>query len=269
MIRLYKDEVSGGGGCPGMYVVEDGSFVVVGQQVPTIEIADLLPGEAAVRVPEEVPLGAVEEYLGRPVRRDVTAITPFSPAWDAMLVDFEHTAFRLEVLQHYAVGYEDSPLERFLAGEPRPAEPVLDDWHELVRAATAAGKRMQRVHVVIEPLTPYLQYELTWAYADNIEAGEDILVLPVSAGQWPAGLPRHDFWLYDSSRVGVLHYDPEGHLYRAELVRDPAEVVRHAAWRDIALHHAIPWDAYIDRFPDLRARLTREREKAGHLPARA
>jgi Family of unknown function (DUF6879) len=269
MHRLYKDEASGGGGCPGIYLDSDGSFVIVGQPASTAGITDLLPGEAAVRVPEEVPLGGVEEYLGRPVRRDATSIQPFSPAWDAMLADFEHTAFRLEVLQHYAVGYEDSPLERFLAGEPRPSAPVLDDWNALVRTATAASKRMQRVHVVIEPLTPYLRYELTWAYADNIEAGEDIRILPVREGEWPAGLPRHDFWLYDSSRVGVLHYDPEGHLYRAELVRDPAEVIRHVAWRDLALHHAIPWDVYMVRFPGLRARLKREREKAGQLPTRA
>jgi hypothetical protein len=269
MRRLYKDEVSGGGGCPGMYVAEDGSFVVVGQQVPTTEVSDLLPGEAAVRVPEEVPLGAVEEYIGRPVRRDATPIVPFSSAWEAMLADFEHSAFRLETLQHYAVGYEDSPLERFLAGEPRPASPVLDDWNDLVSAARQAHKRMQRVHVVIEPLSPYLQYELTWAYADNVAAGEDIRILAVREGEWPAGLPRHDFWLYDSNRVGVLHYDPDGRLYRAEIVRDPAEVVRHAAWRDVALHYAIPWNTYLDRSPGLRARLTRQREKAGNLPAGA
>ena len=268
MHMIYKDEVSGGGGCPSVYAA-DGAFVVVGDQVATTGIANLLPGERAVRIPEEVLLGAAEEHIGRPVRRDAIPITPFSPAWDDMLADFEYTAFRLETLQHYAVGYEDSPLERFLAGEPRPPAPVLDDWNDLVRTATTAGKRMQRVHVVIEPLTDYLRYELTWAYADNVEAGEDIHILAVREGEWPAGVPRHDFWLYDSSRVGVLHYDPEGHLFRAELVRDPAEVVRHAAWRDIALHHAIPWSVYLDRFPSLRARLQKEREKAGHLPARA
>jgi hypothetical protein len=268
MRMVYKDEVSGGGGCPSVYA-ESGSFIVVGDQVKTAGIDNVLPGETAVRVPEEVLVGAVEEHTGRLVRGDATPITPFSSAWDEMLADFEHTAFRLEVLQHYAVGYEDSPLERFLAGEPRPPAPVLDDWNELVRAASAAGKRMQRVHVVVEPLTPYLRYELTWAYADNVAAGEDIRIIPVREGEWPAGLPRHDFWLYDSSRVGVLHYDPEGRLYRAELVRNPAEVVRHAVWRDIALHQAIPWDAYMDRFPGLRARLRMEMQGAGNLPASA
>src|SRR6266498_5524921 len=117
MHMIYKDEVSGGGGCPSVYAA-DGAFVVVGDQVATTGIANLLPGERAVRIPEEVLLGAAEEHVGRPVRRDATAIEPLTAEWDALLRGFEHSAFRLEVLQHYAMPYEDASLRRFLAGEP-------------------------------------------------------------------------------------------------------------------------------------------------------
>jgi hypothetical protein len=64
--RLYKDEVSGGGGCPSVYAEDGaGAFVVVGDQVgqdPAVAVGltDLLPGEVAVRIPEEVLLGAAE-----------------------------------------------------------------------------------------------------------------------------------------------------------------------------------------------------------------
>jgi len=273
--RLYKCNTSGGGGCPSVYA-EDGSFLVVGDRadqdpVVAAQLTDLLPGEVAARVPEEVLLGAVEEHLGRPVRRDATSIKPFSAEWDQMLRGFDHTMFRLEVCQSYAVPYEDESFRRFLDGQDLVQDAGMAEWLELVRAARAAGKRMERVHVVAEPHTDYMRYELTWWYAANVAAGEDIRIIPVQKGQWPAGLPKHDFWLYDSNRVAVLHYDPAGHLYRVEMVRDPVEVVRHTAWRDVAMHQAIPWAEYLSRYPELQARLGRERKEEvdQNVPARA
>jgi hypothetical protein len=187
-----------------------------------------------------------------------------------MLCGFDHTAFRLEVCQSYSMPYEDESFRRFLDGQNLAEDASIEEWLGIVRAARAAGKRMERVHVVVEPLSDYLRYELAWWYAANVAAGEDIRIIPTRKGEWPVGLPKHDFWLYDSNRVAVLHYDPAGHLYRVELVRDPVEVVRHNAWRDVALHQAIPWAEYLDRHPDLQARLARRRkEEVGDLPASA
>jgi hypothetical protein len=43
------------------------------------------------------------------------------------------------------------------------------------------------------------------------------------------------------------------------------EVVRHNAWRDVAMHQAIPWSEYLSKYPDLQARLRREwKEEVGH-----
>ena len=45
---------------------------------------------------------------------------------------------------------------------------------------------MQRVHVVTEPLSDYIRFELT-GYAPNVEAGEDVRVISVREGEpWPA-----------------------------------------------------------------------------------
>jgi len=40
------------------------------------------------------------------------------------------------------------------------------------------GKVFQRVHVVCEPLTDYLRYELGWSYPPNVEAGEEARCCP-------------------------------------------------------------------------------------------
>ncbi len=60
------------------------------------------------------------------------------------------------------------------------------EWITLVRDRTAAGCTMQRVHVVKEPITDYLRFELTWGYQPNVDAGEDIGIVPVPPGNpWP------------------------------------------------------------------------------------
>jgi hypothetical protein len=179
--------------------------------------------------------------------------------FDKLFERIERTAFRLETLQRYAVPYEDELVRRFLAGEARPAE--FDEkyqwWRSLLRDASASGKRVQRVHVVAEPLCDYMRFELTWAYAGNTHAGEDIGIIPVRSGEWPTDLPGHgyDFWLFDASLLAVLQYDHEGRLFAVDLVDDPARILEANAWRDAALRRAIPYEEYIDRHKDLTMRL--------------
>jgi Domain of unknown function (DUF397) len=74
---------------------------------------------------------------------------------------FKHSAYRLELLDEY-----DSPktrlrVARFLAGQPDDAE-VRAYWDRVVGEARRAGKTMQRVHVITEPLTDYLRFELAF-----------------------------------------------------------------------------------------------------------
>ena len=56
-------------------------------------------------------------------------------------------------------------------------------------------------------------------------------------------LPDEDFWLLDSSRVLIVHFDDDV-LLGAEMVTDPAEVNRRDYLRDAAWHYAIPLDQY-------------------------
>ena len=65
-------------------------------------------------------------------------------------------------------------------------------------------------------------------------------------GRWP-GLPRHDYWLFDSSDLWVMEYADDGTFRWIEHVDDPGMIVRHAYWRDAALHQAIPYREYMKR----------------------
>jgi hypothetical protein len=176
--------------------------------------------------------------------------------FDRLFEHFEHTAFRLETLQHYTVPSEEKLLYSFLSGDPKPAE--LDQryawWHQLIAEAVSNGKRMERVHVVVEPLSDYMRFELLWGYLGNVTAGERIGVIPVEGDKWPRELPGygHDYWLLDSRILAALHYDHEGRFVAVDLIDNPAQIVQANAWRDAALHRSISCEQYISRHSSLR-----------------
>ena len=238
---LYTDSVPKT--CPAVYETDRGTLVVQGGKVTDREaradLANLLPGEEAVEVPRETVLGAARVVAGTS-----RLVAPDSEDFDRLFAGFEHTAFRLEALDRYAVPVEEEPLRRFLAGEPLDTG-WLEPWLALVRAAAAAGKVIQRVHVVSEPpaAVDYLRYEFAY-YRHTTAAGEDVRILPrVHAER--LGLPARDFWLFDACRAALMRFDREGSLHGIELTDDPQVVARCCHWRDVALHYAIPFDRYV------------------------
>lgn len=154
---------------------------------------------------------------------------------------FTHTAFRLETRDRYVDEEEQEPLQRFLADEPSD-DAWFMDWYEFVERAVAEGRRMERVRVVSEPHSDYTRFGMYLANRLNIPAGEDIRYLPRYRAK-DLDLPDEDFWLFDSSRVAVLHFDGDV-LLGAKLVTDPAEVVKRCHWRDVAWHYAVPLREY-------------------------
>ena len=168
------------------------------------------------------------------------------PAFGALFTGFLHTAYRFEQLQAYDVGYENPSYRRFLAGESAP-DPAQDEWTGMVRDAVRAGKTFHRVHLVTEPLTDYLRYEMGVWYPQNTEAGEDIRILLDHLPR--TSMPARDYWLFDSHHLWIMEYDGEGRFLGTEQVTDPGEIVQHAYWRDAALHHAIGFGEYARRVP--------------------
>jgi hypothetical protein len=167
--------------------------------------------------------------------------------FNRLFQDFRYTAYRLETLQRYDVSYEQAEFSRFLAGEPRGEFPGIGAWCETVRQAVAAGKHMHRVHVVVEPLSDYVRFECGWAYEHTVDAGEDVRLVPMSAGDWPEGLPYYDYWLFDSCDLVAMYYDEAGAFVSGELITEPARVVEANRWRDLAVHLSVPYRQYATR----------------------
>jgi hypothetical protein len=77
----------------------------------------------------------------------------------------------------------------------------------------------------------------------NNAAGEDIRYLTRDAAK-AVGLPDHDYWLFDSRMLALMHFDDEDRFLGAEVVEDPNVIVQHNYWRDAAWHRATRRDEF-------------------------
>lgn len=109
---------------------------------------------------------------------------------------FHRHAFRLERLDFYRAPMEAESFQRFIDGKPDDLS-WRAGWLEMVRQAVAAGKTMARVHLLSEPWSRYIAFELTRIYPPAVAAGERIRITATGAG-----LPGHDFWLVTTLPAG-------------------------------------------------------------------
>ncbi len=158
----------------------------------------------------------------------------------SFVLGYQHTAFRMERRERYNEPGEAEPLCRFLAGEPDYS--WNEEWAAMMRRRTACGRRMQRVRIVSEPHSDYTRFGLDLARV-NAAAGEDIRYLPRDRADG-LDLPDYDYWLIDSRKVGILRFTDDDVLLGAEIRADPAVVVEHCYWRDVAWHYAVPLAEY-------------------------
>ncbi len=161
--------------------------------------------------------------------------------------DWERSSFRLEALDRYTVDFEREEFEAFLGGEPMPPNPTeFDEWFEKLRRERAEGRIRSRVHAIAGPLTPYLHYEIAWAYQPNAAAGEEIGIIHTASWEVsPFVTQPPDFYLLDNERVILLAYDAEGHWLGGEIITDPVLVVEYRRLRDVAMQAARPLTEYL------------------------
>ena len=157
-----------------------------------------------------------------------------------LLASFERAAFRLETLDRYTVPSEDAAFAAFKAGQPLERSIDRTPWLRIVHDATADGKRMSRVHLLSQPHSDYVEFELD-AYAANVDAGEDIRI---------GGRARHldlvgrgDFWIFDDRTVAVMRYDDDGRFLGA--FDDSHNLAAYQRIRDRAVAVSVPYRDYM------------------------
>ncbi|MFE4692922.1 DUF6879 family protein [Streptomyces sp. NPDC056749] len=172
-------------------------------------------------------------------------LTPFEDAAHHF-EDFAHTAWRLETQRGYAVDRIGGKWRQWQAGEPLGYDSG-NPWHFLVRRATEAGKRFERVRLVDAPPTEGQRYLLASARG-NVEAGEDIRNMHRAEAE-RHGLPTFDFWLFDSRTVVEFVFDDVGNTRGVYVRNDPADVLAACQARDAAWHYATPTAEFTAQVP--------------------
>lgn len=115
---------------------------------------------------------------------------------------------------------------------------------------------MQRVHVVTEPLTDYVCFEVAWSYAHSVAAGEDVRIIPLAEGEaWPPEVPLSDFWLFDDTELFGMRYEADGTWLGVVHLTDPGAALIACQQRGAALRLAQPWATYVSERPELAQRV--------------
>ncbi|MGH3929231.1 MAG: DUF6879 family protein [Pseudonocardiaceae bacterium] len=162
--------------------------------------------------------------------------------FDSLFRTFDRVAFHLELKDSYHVPEEAGPFELFLAGQS-------DDfsWHKpwlrLVREATQARKKINRVRVVTVPHSDYVRWGLTVAPL-NIEAGEDIRWLPrhLASG---IDFPADDYWLFDDNRLVFTVFKDDGRFAGGAETADPEIIEQCRKVHEQVWALAVPHDEYV------------------------
>jgi hypothetical protein len=111
--------------------------------------------------------------------------------------------------------------------------------------ARAAGRVIERVRIVSEPLTEYTHFEFA-AYRDNIAAGANGRVVPRAAlGDADQGWASEDFWIFDESLVVLMSYDDQGRFLG---VQQPNDIRSYLKAKQRALSLAVDFHAFVAEF---------------------
>ena len=142
------------------------------------------------------------------------------------------------LLPVYEVPEEREDYGLYLAGEPLP-DRAQHRWMTLMRLQVRAGRTWTNVHLLSQPLTPYLQYLSDWWYRYQHQAGARILFLAPEHASTIRALASRDFWLFDDERVVVLEYDLKGKFQSAEDATSPESLAAVRRARDFAVQNAM------------------------------
>jgi hypothetical protein len=158
--------------------------------------------------------------------------------------------FRLEAYQHYHVPSDDPFMAAFRNREPRPSRSVrTSPWlARVANSVISGGKQWQRVHLIREPLSEYLQMEMQ-GYVESQAAGEEIFLADADGPTLSSLGP--DFWLFDDpAHVGggyavLMHYDQAGQPQSFEFVDDAGRLDALRVQRDTAMERSVDLNEFL------------------------
>ncbi|MEV0275923.1 DUF6879 family protein [Streptomyces sp. NPDC050610] len=162
--------------------------------------------------------------------------------WRLRFQTFQAEAWRLETLPRYLMPQEEKEIQEFKDGKRIDPRSYSSSYTDRIKRQCAEGKVNGRVRILTRPLSEYLRFEFSRYYEPHALAGEDIRILDVTGRENPlAGI--QDFWMFDSSAVVLMHYEPDGKQIGREVYEgDPAPFIEY---QRIAVAESVPLGEYV------------------------
>ena len=165
-------------------------------------------------------------------------------AFADLLADTRNSAVHLELRDSYGIGEEAAEFRSWQSGRRPDADPAAwwNEFHVMVRDATARGVVFRRARIVSEPVSDYIRYEYGCTY-QNPAAGELVRWLPRRKAS-DIALPGNDLWLFDDFAVMFNHFTGDGGSAGPELDERPAVIKLCAAAFESVWERSTPHGEY-------------------------
>lgn len=158
--------------------------------------------------------------------------------------EFTIEAFRLETLPIFKVGTEWEEFQRYLAGEIlRNNE--WTEWQDTIKKWTSEGKKILRVRVIPDKITPYIQFEINNYYWRNVDSGEEIFFIKEKEFIKRFNEVPNDFWMFDNKIVINMQYSNEGEYLGAKLLEDKSKLKVLSTIRNNSKEIGIPFTDFL------------------------
>ena len=118
----------------------------------------------------------------------------------------QKSLFRFEAFQDYKVegdGIDDDGMK---------------EWWDFITLKTKSGVKMQRVRLIIEPLTEYTKNELV-VHKKSKTFGDDIRLIREDVFK-NLKLKQEDFWLIDDSVILKMNYGARGEYLGFDIIKN-------------------------------------------------
>jgi len=151
--------------------------------------------------------------------------------WDKYWGELASEWFKLEVLQDYT-GEDDGPsLQAWLKGDRNRSLELLrtDDDPEFTkdcRTKLDQGVKLIRVHIIAEPASPYMLWELEYYKHISIPLRGEQVSIVHKADAAGLDLPVGDLMIFDGRRAIENSYDKNGRLVQADFYDERDDLSR-------------------------------------------
>jgi hypothetical protein len=156
--------------------------------------------------------------------------TEASRLWDAWWDEMSVEWFKVEVLQDY-YGEDAGPsLDNWLKGNKDLSLKLLkndisdNEWLKICRNKVKQGVKLLRIHIIEEPLSPYVEWEIEAYKAKNIPFGGEKVHLINRSEVKDLNIPAGDLMIFDKKRAIVNTYSGRGRMTHQTFYGEPDDI---------------------------------------------